>query len=92
MLYILGLRISELVGLNWSDFQPTTPEEVAVTILGKGSKTRTLLIGQLLYSELRQLPKSDKCEALFISRFKNRHNIRRSSVICLTLNSDKSNL
>ena len=72
MLYLLGLRISELVGLDWSDFEQIGDCEIAVTILGKGSKTRTLLIGNLFYSELRQLPKSDKCEAVFISRLKNR--------------------
>ncbi len=72
MLYLLGLRISELVGLDWSDFEQIGDQEIAVTILGKGSKTRTLLIGNLFYSELQQLPKSDKCEAVFISRLKNR--------------------
>ncbi|HEY9768551.1 MAG TPA: tyrosine-type recombinase/integrase [Coleofasciculaceae cyanobacterium] len=71
LLYILGLRISELVGLNWSDFQPTS-EAIAVTIFGKGHKTRTLLIGNQLWSELQQLTKSDRTEAVFLSRFGNR--------------------
>ncbi|MGB5715365.1 MAG: tyrosine-type recombinase/integrase [Waterburya sp.] len=71
LLYILGLRISELVGLNWSDFQPTE-DSVTVTIFGKGHKTRTLLITHQLWSELQQLPRSDKTEAVFLSRFGNR--------------------
>ena len=72
MLYLLGLRISELVGLNWSDFQPTKSGEIAVTFLGKGSKTRTLLIDKLVWKQLLLLPKSDKCDAVFLSRFNNR--------------------
>lgn len=95
LLYILGLRISELVGLNWSDFQrgssrypqvyplgrrraqeqvplQPTEESVTVTIFGKGHKTRTLLITRTLWSELQQLPSSDKTEAVFLSRFGNR--------------------
>jgi integrase/recombinase XerD len=71
LLYILGLRISELVGLNWSDFQPTE-EAIAVTIFGKGHKTRTLLITHQLWSDLAQLPRSDQTEAVFLSRFGNR--------------------
>jgi integrase/recombinase XerD len=71
LLYILGLRISELVGLNWSDFQPTE-EAIAVTIFGKGHKTRTLLITRTLYLELKQLPRSETTEAVFLSRFGNR--------------------
>ena len=71
LLYILGLRISELVGLNWSDFQ-STGEAIAVTIFGKGHKTRTLLITHQLYSELKQLPRSEKTKAVFLSRFGNR--------------------
>ena len=71
LLYILGLRISELVGLNWSDFQPTD-DSVTVTIFGKGHKTRTLLITHQLWSELQQLPRSEKTEAVFLSRFSNR--------------------
>ena len=71
LLYILGLRISELVGLNWSDFQ-STDDAIAVTIFGKGHKTRTLLITHQLYSELKQLSRSEKTEAVFLSRFGNR--------------------
>ena len=87
LLYILGLRISELVGLNWSDFQrgssrrrraqeqvplQPTDDSVTVTIFGKGHKTRTLLITRTLWSELKQLPRSDQTEAVFLSRFGNR--------------------
>ncbi len=71
LLYILGLRISELVGLNWSDFRPND-ENVTVTIFGKGHKTRTLLITHQLWNQLQQLPKSEKTEAVFLSRFNNR--------------------
>ncbi|MDJ0596126.1 MAG: tyrosine-type recombinase/integrase [Pleurocapsa sp. MO_226.B13] len=58
LLYILGLRISELVGLNWSDFQ-STGEAIAVTIFGKGHKTRTLLNTSCLS------PKSSKVRMIF---------------------------
>ena len=71
LLYILGLRVSELVGLNWSDFKPTD-QAITVTVFGKGHKTRTLLIGNNLWSELKQLPRSDKTDAVFLSRFGNR--------------------
>ncbi len=71
LLYILGLRISELVGLNWSDFQPKE-ENVTVTIFGKGHKTRTLLITHQLWKQLLLLPRSDQTEAVFLSRLGNR--------------------
>jgi integrase/recombinase XerD len=71
LIYVLGLRVSELVGLNWSDFKPTS-DSIAVTVFGKGHKTRTLLISNNLWQQLQQLPRSDKTEAVFLSRFKNR--------------------
>jgi integrase/recombinase XerD len=71
LIYVLGLRVSELVGLNWSDFRSTS-DGIAVTVFGKGHRTRTLLIGHQLWTELIQLPKSDKTEAVFLSRFGNR--------------------
>jgi integrase/recombinase XerD len=71
LIYVLGLRVSELVGLNWSDFKPTS-DSVTVTVFGKGHKTRTLLIGNNLWKQLQQLPRSDKTEAVFLSRFGNR--------------------
>ena len=71
LLYGLGLRVSELVGLNWSDFKQAE-EGVIVTVFGKGSKTRSLLLSQQLWEEVQQLPRSDKTEAIFLSRFGNR--------------------
>jgi integrase/recombinase XerD len=79
LLYVLGLRVSELVGLNWGDFKPTQ-DGVLVTVLGKGSKTRTLVLEQGLFQELLKLPRSEKTEAVFLSRFGNRldrHGIHR---------------
>jgi integrase/recombinase XerD len=89
LIYILGLRVSELVGLNWSDFKPCrspelnsgacgavhsapTSDSVTVTVFGKGHKTRTLLINRQLWKQLQELPRSDKTEAVFLSRFGNR--------------------
>lgn len=69
LLYFLGLRVSELVGLNWSDFR-SSDTGVTVTIFGKGSKTRTLLIDRSLWNEIQKLPRHH--EAVFLSRFNNR--------------------
>ncbi len=71
LIYLLGLRVSEALGLNWSDFRESG-QEVMVTIFGKGSKTRTLIINQSLWQEIQQLRRSDKTEAVFLSRFGNR--------------------
>lgn len=71
LVYILGLRVSELVNLNWSDFIETGTG-IVVTIFGKGSKTRTLLIGKQLWQEIKELPSSELTNAVFLSRFGNR--------------------
>ncbi|MEG3440169.1 tyrosine-type recombinase/integrase [Pannus brasiliensis CCIBt3594] len=71
LLYVLGLRISELTGLNWNDFRENN-DGATVTIRGKGSKTRTLLLDRSLWDEIRQLPRGEKTTAVFLSRLGNR--------------------
>lgn len=72
-----GLRVSELVGLNLSDFQGDT-----VRVLGKGNKERTVYLNDACSAALQQyLPKRitpherDK-NALFISRNRNRISVQ----------------
>lgn len=72
-----GLRVSELVGLNLSDFQGDT-----VRVLGKGNKERTVYLNDACNAALQQyLPKRiaphdrDK-NALFISRNRNRISVQ----------------
>ena len=95
LLYVLGLRVSELVGLNWGDFREID-NGVTVVILGKGSKTRTLLIDKQLWREIQQLPKSDKTEAVFLSRFNNRldrhavHRLVKAAVLKAGINPHTS--
>jgi integrase/recombinase XerD len=46
-LYFGGLRVSEAAGLTWRDVQPVTvkgSERVQLSIFGKGSKTRRVLL------------------------------------------------
>lgn len=42
--YAGGFRVSELVGLRWSDVAEATDGGAFLTVLGKGSKTRTVRI------------------------------------------------
>lgn len=44
LLYAAGLRVSELCGLRWRDLVPRQDGMGQVTVLGKGAKTRTILI------------------------------------------------
>jgi len=51
LLYIAGLRVSEIVDLKWRDLQPRT-DGGQVTVFGKGSKTRVVLLPNTIWREL----------------------------------------
>src|SRR5436309_1917702 len=54
LLYIAGLRVSEITALTWRDLQPRT-DGGQVTVFGKGSKTRTILLPSAIWRELLRL-------------------------------------
>jgi integrase/recombinase XerD len=51
LLYVAGLRESELCGLTWRDCQKRG-DAGQVTVLGKGGKTRTILVSPATWREL----------------------------------------
>lgn len=53
-LYSLGLRISELINIQWKDFYESD-DFIKLTVIGKGYKERTLLINKSLYQQLLKL-------------------------------------
>jgi len=65
LLYVSGLRISEAVGLTWQDLRG-----LKVTVLGKGSKVRTVLIPAGVAELVRALAEGlqvDPCKPIFVS-------------------------
>jgi len=67
-LYLLGLRVSELCAMKWKDLQERNSGG-QVTVFGKGSKTRTILVPASLWIELMQLKKgAGDDEPVFRSR------------------------
>ena len=65
LMYVCGLRVSEVCGLTWDDLQPNDYGGKA-TVFGKGAKTRIVLIPESLWAELMALPKTGK--VVFVSR------------------------
>jgi integrase/recombinase XerD len=53
--YAGGLRVSELVGLNWADVLPRDEGRVQLSILGKGGKTRQVLLPAIVSQALLSL-------------------------------------
>ncbi len=58
IMFGLGLRVSEAVNLKWSNFI-VDDELVNLSIVGKGSKQRTISVIPELWIELQQLKKDD---------------------------------
>lgn len=54
LLYLAGLRVSELCQLSWKNLH-SRGDSGQVTVLGKGSKTRSILLPSSLWVELMQL-------------------------------------
>ena len=68
LLYAAGLRVSELCALTWQHLQERD-EAGQVTVLGKGGKTRTVLLSAATWQELRRLGgDGDAATAVFRSR------------------------
>lgn len=56
MLFLLGLRVSELLNITWSDFYQDS-KGIKVFIEGKGNKQRSLMVAPDLYQNLLKLKK-----------------------------------
>jgi integrase/recombinase XerD len=68
LLYIAGLRVSEIADLKWRDLQPRA-DGGQVTVFGKGSKTRTVLLPSAIWRELLRFRQRAGLDApLFPSR------------------------
>lgn len=68
LLYIAGLRVSEISDLKWRDLQPRA-DGGQVTVFGKGGKTRTVLLPLAIWRELLRFRQHAGVDApLFPSR------------------------
>jgi len=68
VLYAAGLRVSELCGLKWRDLRERG-EAGQVTVLGKGGRTRAVLLPAVVWAELIELRSDAGDEApVFTSR------------------------
>lgn len=55
LLYVGGLRVSELCGLKWRDLTPRQNGQGQVTVFGKGGKTRFVLLPAKLFADILAL-------------------------------------
>lgn len=55
LMYATGMRVSEACGLKWCDFNEQDSGEIQVTVLGKGSKLRTVLVPAAVWIEVEEL-------------------------------------
>ena len=84
LMYGAALRVSELVGLRWRDMQPRADRLGQITVLGKGAKTRTILLSTGVFARVMAL----RCDApdgaaVFASR-KGRGHLNTSHVLRIT--------
>ena len=78
LMYGCGLRVSEVIGLTWNDFKKHGDGGKA-TVFGKGSKTRTILIPDKLWQQVKEFEKYHRVnQYVFISR---NHNKMERSVV-----------
>jgi|SRR5579884_1488001 len=55
LLYVSGMRVSEICALTWRDVKERDNGMGQITIYGKGDKTRTVMLGPSAFSELVSL-------------------------------------
>jgi integrase/recombinase XerD len=78
-LYESGCRVSELVGLIWKNLQPRD-DAGQVRILGKGNKTRVVLLTPQLWADLMFLRASDSLDTPVFKSQRSGRKLVRSEV------------
>jgi integrase/recombinase XerD len=88
-LYSGGLRVSELVGLNWEDLQPRDHGTGQVTLLGKGNKKRVVVVSAGTYQNLLAIKPAEAraFDPVFLS---SREGVNRLSVRMVQVVVDKA--
>ena len=78
LMYGCGLRVSEVCGLTWNDLKPHN-DGGKLTVFGKGSKTRMVIVPDWLWARLKEFEKYHKINQwMFVSR--NDNQMERSVV------------
>lgn len=54
-MYATGMRVSEVCSLTWRDFQERADGQIQVTVVGKGSKVRTVIVPHSVWREVGSL-------------------------------------
>ena len=54
LMYGCGLRVSEVCGLTWNDLKSHNQTEGKLTVFGKGSKTRMVIVPDWLWLRLKE--------------------------------------
>jgi integrase/recombinase XerD len=54
LIYATGMRVSEACRLKWSDFRERDDGSVQVTVLGKGSKIRSVIVPAMVWIDLEK--------------------------------------
>jgi integrase/recombinase XerD len=71
LIYSTGLRVSEALGIDWKDLKPRA-QGGQVTVMGKGGKVRTVLVGESLWQQLQSMSQNPETEAVFVNSKGNR--------------------
>lgn len=66
-LYYTGFRVSELVSVCWKDIS-LRKQGAKITVMGKGRKTRSVMIPTDLYSELKEIAPGRAEDPIFCSQ------------------------
>ncbi|MEM7761303.1 MAG: tyrosine-type recombinase/integrase [Cyanobacteria bacterium P01_A01_bin.40] len=78
LMYGCGLRVSEVVGLTWNDLK-AHKDDGKLTVFGKGSKTRFVIVPDWLWLRLKEFEKYHRVNQwMFVSR--NDNQMERSVV------------
>lgn len=82
VLYAAGIRASEAAGLCWRDVQPRGELGGQITVLGKGSKTRAILLSLKTWQAVLSIKPADADPKLpvFLSREGEKEPLKRTTI------------
>ena len=84
LMYGAALRVSEAVAVRWRDLQARSNGQGQVTVLGKGSKTRTVLLTAGVFARVIALRGSADEDAFVFASRKGRGRLNTSHVLRVT--------